>query len=119
MTNQTLKLRLKKVDPVKYAMVTTLVYLSILVIVYAPFILLFSLIGGASDLGAGAMVLGGGIFGIIMMLIIGGIMVFIITIIAALILNFILKKTGGIDIDFEKIGFDFDSQQGNQDRIEQ
>jgi len=61
--------------------------------------------------------LGGGIVGIIIMVIIAGVAVFIITLIACSLLNFILKKTGGIDIDFEKTGLEI-SQIG-QDRLEQ
>ncbi|MCD2258423.1 hypothetical protein [Psychroserpens luteolus] len=114
----TLKLKLKRIDPVKYAVVVTLVYLLILLIIYVPFLLLGSLIGGSNDLAAGAAMLGGGILGIIFMLVIAGIFVFIITIIACSLLNFILKKTGGIDIDFEKTGLEI-SQIGKDHRIEQ
>ena len=118
MNNNILKLKLKRIDPVKYAMVATLVYLMILLIVYVPLILIASLAGGLSDIGAGAAMLGGGILGIIFMVIIAGIIVFIITLIACSILNFILKKTGGIDIDFEKTGLEI-SQIGQDHRIEQ
>ncbi|MCK8480311.1 hypothetical protein [Psychroserpens algicola] len=117
MNNNILKLKLKRIDPVKYATVATLVYLLILLIVYVPLILLASLVGGTNDIAAGAAMLGGGIIGIIFMLIIVGVFVFIITLIACSILNFILKKTGGIDIDFEKTGLEI-SQIGQDHRIE-
>lgn len=118
MNSNTLRLKLKRIDPVKYAMVATLVYLLILLIVYVPIILLISLTGGLSDVGAGVAMLGGGIIGIIFMIVIAGIFVFIITLIACSLLNFILKKTGGIDIDFEKAGLGI-SEIGEDRRIEQ
>lgn len=117
MNSDTLKLKLKRIDPVKYATVATLVYLLILLIVYVPIILLASLVGGFSDIGAGAAMLGGGILGVIFMIIFLGIFVFIITLIACSLLNFILKKTGGIDIDFEKAGLNI-SQIGEDRGIE-
>ncbi len=117
MNTNTLRLKLKRIDPVKYAMVATLVYLLILLIVYVPIILLMSLAGGLSDIGAGAAMLGGGILGIIFMVVIAGIFVFIITLLACSLLNFILKKTGGIDIDFEKAGLSI-SEIGEDRRIE-
>jgi hypothetical protein len=118
MNNNILRLKLKRIDPVKYALVATLVYLLILLIVYVPLILIASLAGGLSDLGAGFAVLGGGLIGIIFFVILAGIFVFIITLIACSILNFILRKTGGIDIDFEKTGLEI-SQIGQDHRIEQ
>jgi hypothetical protein len=117
MNSDILKLKLKRIDPVKYAIVATLVYLFILLIVYVPMILFVSLIGSASDIGAGAAMLGGGILGIILMVVILGVFVFVLTLIVCSILNFVLKKTGGIDIDFEKAGLDI-SQIGEDRRIE-
>ncbi|MBO6605232.1 hypothetical protein [Psychroserpens sp.] len=118
MNSNMLRLKLKRIDPVKYAIVATLVYLLILLIVYVPIILIASLAGGMSDIGAGAAMLGGGIIGIIFAIIFMGIFVFIITLIACSLLNFILKKTGGIDIDFEKAGLSI-SEIGEDRRIEQ
>jgi len=113
-----MSLRLMRIDPLKYAIVATLAYLSILLIIYLPIILLGSLVGGASDLAAGAAMLGGGIIGIIFFIILAGAFVFIFTLIIAAILNFILKKVNGIDIDFEKVGLGI-SEIGNHDRLGQ
>jgi len=120
MNNNILKLKLKRVDPVKYATIAALLTASIMLIIFVPFMLLFSLIGAgaSSGFGEGAAIFGGSIFVVILMPIIYGVMVFIITLISTALLNFILKKTGGLDIDFEKTGLEI-SQIGNDHRIEQ
>ena len=119
MNNNILKLKLKRVDPVKYATIAAFLTALIMLVVFVPFMLLFSMIGAgsASGLGEGVAIFGGGIFVIILMPIIYGVMVFIITLISTSLLNWILKKTGGLDIDFEKTGLEI-SHIG-QDRIEQ
>ncbi|WP_299115918.1 hypothetical protein [uncultured Winogradskyella sp.] len=86
-----------------------------------PFFLIFSAIGigaGSESIGAGAALIGGGIIGMIFGIIVYGVIIFVVTLIATSLLNFVLKKTGGLDIDFEKVGFDFEAQS-NQGRIEQ
>jgi hypothetical protein len=117
MNNNILKLTLKKIDPVKYAIIATLTYLAIMLIIFVPFMLLFSAIGATQDLGGGFAILGGGIFAIIFGLIFYGVIIFIVTLLAGYLLNFILKKTGGLPLEFEKSGMDI-SQIG-QNRIEQ
>lgn len=119
MQNNILKLKLKRVDPVKYATIAAILTALIMLVIFVPFMLLFSMIGAgaASGFGEGAAIFGGSIFIIILMPVIYGVMVFIITLISTSLLNWILKKTGGLDIDFEKSGLDI-SQIG-QDRIEQ
>ena len=104
----TLRLKLKRVDPVKYATISALLTGLLMLIIFVPFMLLFSLIGaGAGDsFGAGAAIFGGGIFMIILIPIVYAVVVFILTLIMTSLLNFILKKTGGLDIDFEKAGLD-------------
>jgi len=126
MNSNILKLKLKRVDPVKYATIAAITTALIMLIVFVPFMLLFSLagIGAATEsLGGGAAILGGGIFVIILAPIIYGVLVFILTLITSSILNFILKKTGGLDIDFEKVGLEVSDSNDNlgfsQGRIEQ
>ena len=119
MNNNILKLKLKRVDPVKYATIAAILTGLIMLIIFVPFTLLFSLIGAgsASGFGEGAAIFGGSIILIILMPIIYAVMVFIITLISTSLLNWILKKTGGLDIDFEKAGLDI--TQIGQDRLEQ
>ncbi|TCK67992.1 hypothetical protein DFQ05_1776 [Winogradskyella wandonensis] len=122
MNSNILKLKLKRVDPVKYAIIASLLTMLIMLIVFVPFMLLFSAIGlGAAteSFGAAGAIVGSGIFMIIFVPLIYGAIVFVITLIATALLNFILKKTGGLDVDFEKVGFDFEATQANQGRIEQ
>ena len=99
-------LKLKKVDPVKYAMIATLTYLAIMLIIIVPVMLIGSAVGASQDLAGGFAMLGGGLFAVVFGLIFYGIVIFIVTLIAALVLNFILRKTGGLPMDFEKNGWD-------------
>ena len=124
MNNNILKLKLKRIDPVKYALIASILTVLIMLIVFVPMMLLFSAIGlGAvsSEFGGGAgafgALLGGGIF-IIFVPIFYGVLVFIITLISSSLLNFILKKTGGLDIDFEKVGLDITQPDSFQKKIE-
>ena len=125
MNNNILKLKLKRIDPVKYALIASILTVLIMLIVFVPMMLLFSAIGlgaASSEFGDGAGVfgalLGGGIF-IILVPIFYGVLVFIITLISSSLLNFILKKTGGLDIDFEKAGLDVSQPDAFQKKIEQ
>lgn len=111
-------LRLMRVDPVKYATIAAILTIAMFLIVVLPFFLLFSAIGMSQDLGAGAAIMGGGIFGMLIGMIFYAVFVFIFTLIITAFLNFILKKVNGIDIDFEKAGLGI-SEIGNQDRIGQ
>ena len=126
MNNSILKLKLKRIDPVKYATISAFLTVLLMLIIFVPFALLFSLagVGAASeDFGAGAAIFGGGIFMIVFLPIIYGVLVFIITLISSMLLNFVLKKTGGLDIDFEKVGLDVGAQNidftsSSQERLE-
>ena len=102
----TFTLKLKKVDPVKYAVIATLTYLALMLVVGIPFMLLFSAFGASQSVGLGLGMLGGGIFLFLFAIIFYGVIIFIITLVAGLILNFILGKTGGLPMDFEKAGFE-------------
>jgi hypothetical protein len=105
----TLRLKLKRIDPVKYATIAAFLTALIMLIVFVPFMLLFSALGAGAateSMGAGAAIFGGGIFLVILAPILYGVFTFIFTLIAVSLFNFILKKTGGLDIDFEKAGLD-------------
>ena len=125
MNNNILKLKLKRIDPVKYALIASILTVLIMLIVFVPLMLLFSAIGlgaASSEYGSGAgvfgVLLGGGVF-IILVPIFYGVLVFIITLISSSLLNFILKKTGGLEIDFEKAGLDVSQPESFQKQIEQ
>lgn len=112
----TIRLKLKRIDPVKYATIAAILTALIMLIVFVPMALLFSLVGAgaASDsFGAGAAIFGGGIFMVVLIPIIYAVVAFIVTLISTALLNFILRKTGGLDIDFEKSGLDI-SQIGQK-----
>ncbi|CAM1343549.1 hypothetical protein [Tenacibaculum amylolyticum] len=100
-----LKLKLRKIDPVKAGIVYGSL-LALLGLVVAGFAFLFgSLIGAASgELGIFGAIAGGGIFAIILIPVMYFIIGFIAGIIGTMLLNFILKKTDGLIIDFDKIG---------------
>ncbi len=105
----TLRLKLKRVDPIKYSIIAALLTIVLMLIILVPAMLIMSLVGAGAateSFGAAGAILGGGLFMIILMPIIYGVFVFIITLISTALLNFILKKTGGLDLDFEKSGLD-------------
>lgn len=102
MTN--LKLKLTKIDPVKYALIAGTLLAVVMFIFLAFFLLLGSLFGAsAGGFAPFAAIAGGGIIMLILGPIFYFIFGFIFTLIAAFILNIILKKTDGLIIDFEKI----------------
>ncbi|QTE23131.1 hypothetical protein [Polaribacter cellanae] len=103
-----LKLKLKKVDATKYGIIVGSVMALLTFIILSLGFLFTSLIGfgsGVDSTGLG-MMLGGGIF----MVILGPVLYFVVGFlfgwIGCMILNFILKKSGGLDIEFEKSGFE-------------
>ena len=99
-TSNRMTLRLMRIDPVKYATIAAIA----------------TAVGASQDFGPGAAIIGGGLFVIILAPIFYGIMVFIVTLITTAIINFILKKTGGLDIDFEKAGLGIQEIGSNQHR---
>ncbi|MDA0177734.1 MULTISPECIES: hypothetical protein [Mesoflavibacter] len=120
MNNNKFTLKLMRVDPVKYATIAAVATALIMLVIFVPMMLLFSAIGVASDdLGSGAAIFGGGLFITILAPIFYGVLVFIITLITTAILNFILKKTGGLDIDFEKVGLGISQIGSDNPRLEQ
>lgn len=106
MNNSILKLKLKRVDPVKYAIIATLTYLAIILLVFVPLMLIGSAVGATQDLAGGLAVLGGGIFALVIIMVFYGVVIFIMTLLASLLLNYILKKTGGLPLEFENTEID-------------
>ncbi len=105
----TLRLKLKRIDPVKYAVITALLMVLISLIVFVPVMLIasvFGVAGLASDITGASALFGEGAVMLLFAPILCGIFGFIIGVISTMLLNFILKKTGGLDIDFEKSGLD-------------
>ena len=103
-----LKLNLKKVDPVKYGVITGLLMALLTFVIFLIMFLFTSLIGVsmADDaFGAGA-ILGGGVVMIVVGPIIYFIFGFVFGLIGAFLLNVILKRTNGLTMEFEKIGLD-------------
>jgi len=105
----TLKLKLKKIDPVKYGLITGATMALVILVIICIAFLFVSLFGlGLSDAipGLGAAAIGGGLFsailGIIFIIPIYFVIGFIVGWLSTVILNFMLKKTGGLEIDFEK-----------------
>ncbi|MGG8494803.1 hypothetical protein ACQY1Q_00160 [Tenacibaculum sp. TC6] len=102
-----LKLKLKKIDPVKYALIVGLMMALMSFIMIGFVTLLGSVFGAASnEFGAFASIMGGGILALIFVPVLYFILGFIMGLIGTMVLNFILNKTGGLDLDFEKNGVD-------------
>ena len=102
MTN--LKLKLKKIDPVKAGVIYgALLALGGLFIAF--FFFIFGGIFGAAsgELGAFGMFAGGGILMLIFLPIFYFVIGFIAGILGTFLLNFILAKTDGLIIDFDKV----------------
>ncbi|WP_299126572.1 hypothetical protein [uncultured Winogradskyella sp.] len=122
-SSRIIKLKLKRVDPVKYAIVATLTYLAILLLIFVPVMLIASAVGMTQDAVGGFAIMGGGIFVIIFAMIFYGAIIFVVTLLASMLLNFILKKTGGIPIEFEghdlELQNNIDFTSSSQERLKQ
>jgi len=103
----TLKLRLKRIDPIKYAIITGAI-MALTGLIAILFITVFGGLFGAMGGGAEAFggIVGGGIIGMIFVPIFYFIFGFIFGWLGTIILNFILKRTGGLDMEFENFGSD-------------
>ena len=112
-----LSLKLKRIDPVKWGIIVGLLYAILSLVVMIPMFGIMSLTGGALANNAGGLgfLFGSGIAVIFIAPIIYGVLGFIFGVIGAAILNFILKRTKGLDMDFEKVGLDI-SNIGNESR---
>ena len=112
----TLKLKLKKIDALKYGIITgTLMAFIVFIMVGIAFLFtsLFGIGAAGSDAYALGAIFGGGIFMLILAPILYFVFGFIFGWISTMVFNFILKKTGGLDIEFEKTGLDL-QQIGNE-----
>lgn len=102
-----LKLNLKRIDPVKYALIIGLLMAFMAFIMIAIAMLFGSFLGQLGEpteldtTGLGV-ILGGGIIMLFIAPAIYFIFGFIFGFIATSLLNFILKKTGGLPLNFEK-----------------
>ena len=102
-----LKLKLKRIDPVKAGLIYGITLACVGFIVIGIAMLFGGLLGGASgDLGVLGGLLGGGIIGLIIVPVFYFAIGFIIGWIGTSVLNFVLKKTNGLDVDFEGNGTD-------------
>ncbi|WP_439129462.1 hypothetical protein [Polaribacter sp.] len=106
-----LKLKLKKVDATKYGLIIGSV-MALLALIMLIIAFIFTSLIGISTSNSGyemGYLFGGGfvmvIFGPIVYFIFG----FLFGWIGALLFNFILKKTGGLDLEFEKTGLDINT----------
>lgn len=99
-------LKLKRIDAVKWGTIVGAIYAILSLIIIIPIWLIGSLAGGASDLNSGLGIFFGGGIMMLFMPILYAIFGFVFGWIGASILNFVLKKTGGLDMDFENSGMD-------------
>jgi len=91
--------RIKRIDPMQSGKVTAIVSVALILIIFVPFMLLFSLAGLGTSFG-GAM-LGGSLFMIILLPIIYGIVGFIAGILYAVVYNFTYKYHGGLQLEYD------------------
>lgn len=96
---------LKSIDPIQLGKVYAVIYFIIMLVVFVPFILIFSVIGAGagSDHGLSGLAfgLGGGIFMAILVPFFYGIIAFIIGVLSAWIYNVTYKYHGGIKVTVE------------------
>jgi hypothetical protein len=113
-----IKLKLKRVDPVKYGLIIGLLSAIMSLIVLIPMFLFMSALGasarGYGGSGIGAAMFGGAL-GIFMAPILYFIFGFIFGLIGTAIMNFILGKTNGLDIEFESN--DLEISQIGKDKV--
>lgn len=98
-----MKLTLKKIDPVRFALIYATVIALVMFIILAIVLLFGSLFGAAfgGEMGPLGAVVGGGFLALIFGPIIYFVIVFIITWIGASIFNFVAAKYGGLDLHFD------------------
>lgn len=97
-----IKMKLKKIDPVKSGVIVGAAMALLSFIMLAIMALFGGMIGGMTG-GSDAMlsIIGGGLVALIFMPVFYFIIGFLSAWIGAMLLNFILKKTGGLKIEFE------------------
>ncbi len=95
-----IKLKLKKIDPVKAGVVYGLLLALMGLIIVVPMFLFMSA-AGLSNTGNGLAMFGGGIAMVIFVPILYGILGFIMGLIGTALMNFILSKTNGLNMEFD------------------
>ncbi len=95
------KLTLKRIDPMKWAIVSALLYAVMSLIIMIPMFLIMSAIGSLTELEeTGFAMMGSGI-AMLFVPILYGIIGFIFGLLFAVIFNFVLSKTNGLDMEFD------------------
>lgn len=101
--------RIRRIDPMQSGKVTAIVSIALMLIIFVPIMLLFSLIGlGSGSSSVGGAMLGGGLFMIILMPLIYGFFGFILGILYAVVYNFTYKYHGGLQLEYDDLDNDVD-----------
>ncbi|MGY0426094.1 MAG: hypothetical protein ACWIPI_04595 [Polaribacter sp.] len=108
-----LKLQLKKIDATKYGIIIGSVMALLSFIILTVIFLFSTLFGLGMGMNSEFATFGGGLVMVILAPILYFIFGFIFGFISCLILNFILKKTDGLYLEFEKRGLEI-SQIGKE-----
>lgn len=93
--------RIKRIDPMQSGKVTAIISVALILIIFIPIALLFSIAGlGSRGMGFGSF-LGGGIFMLILGPIFYGIIGFIMGILYAYIYNYTYRFHGGLELEYD------------------
>jgi len=115
-----IKLKLKKIDPVKAAVINGLLLALLSLLVVVPMMLFISASGvsrgGMNPYNAGV-IFGGGITMVFILPIIYGILGFILGLIGTALFNFILSKTNGLNIEFDSDSLEIDQIGKKEDEL--
>ncbi len=96
-----IKLKLKRIDPVKSGVIYGLLMALISLVVLIPMFMVMSAVGVGVGDNAGLGMFGGGLAMLIFAPIIYGIIGFVFGLIGTALMNFILGKTNGLDVEFD------------------
>jgi heme/copper-type cytochrome/quinol oxidase subunit 4 len=94
-----IKLNLRKIDPIKWGIISGILYAVISLIVVVPLFLIMSAVG-VEDLAQNDFPAAFAGVGLLFIPIIYGVIGFILGILITALLNVILSKTGGLDMEF-------------------
>ncbi|PIE50455.1 MAG: hypothetical protein CSA38_03365 [Flavobacteriales bacterium] len=98
-----MKLKLKKIDPIKYSLICSLIVGVVMFLTFA----LLSVFGGfmssiiGDEIGKMGLIFGGSFFILIFVAFFYMVITFIFSLISIVIFNFVLSKTGGLEMEFE------------------
>jgi hypothetical protein len=98
--------RIKRINPFQAGKVSAIVSVVLILIIFLPFMLFFSLAGLGSNSPVSGMFLGGGLFAIILIPLVYGFFGFIIGILYAVIYNFTYKYHGGLELEYDELSDD-------------